>query len=93
MKFEPTITTGTIVSIVLALCGGIGIWTSFNAQQAVQQQRLATVEAQLTVDAQRTKESIAEVKVDMREIKQKLDNLTEGMALLRGRASETATKK
>lgn len=93
MKFDPTINTGTIAQIVVVAASAFSIYTAMRTEQAETKANVRQVEAQAITDRTQTKEALADLKTDIKELQKSTSEIKESLAILRGRAADTGSKR
>ncbi|MBT2299289.1 hypothetical protein J7E70_02320 [Variovorax paradoxus] len=93
MRFDPTINTGTIAQIVVILASAIAIYTSMREDQVKTKADLETVKATAITERSQTKEALADLKADVKELQKSTNEVKESLAILRGRAQDNGSRK
>lgn len=93
MRFNPEINTGTIIqigTIVVVAVYGVG---AFNARLDAQAALIETNRLTAATANSTAVESLKELKTDMREVQKSMNDIKESVAILRGRAADTADRR
>ncbi|MEJ7685609.1 MAG: hypothetical protein WKG52_00665 [Variovorax sp.] len=93
VRFDPTFNTGTIVQIVVIVASAFSIYTGLKTDTVQQKAELESVKASALVERIQTKESLADLKADVKEIQKTTNDVKESLAILRGRGSDTGARK
>lgn len=93
MKFDPTITTGTILQTVVVALTGLAFFYGLKAENASTRADLEQTKAVAVIERAQTAQALAEIKLEMKEQGKTLSDLKEGIAILRGRAVEPGGKR
>ena len=93
MKFDPTINTGTIIQIGTIIVMGATTVAFFQGELKTQKVELEAVKLAAERDNKRNEEALREIKVDVRELQKSINDIKEGVAILRGRAADVGSKR
>jgi len=93
MKFNPEINTGTIIQIVVVLASAAAIYSGIRADQVQVKADVEMVRAASLADRTQTKETLEDIKRDVRELQKSNNDIKESLAILRGRAAEPGGRK
>lgn len=93
MKFDPQISMGTIIQIVVVVCSAFGIYAGLREDQRQTKSDLDQVKAVAVIERAQTAQAIAEIKLEMKEQGKSLGDIKEGIAILRGRSTEPGGRK
>nr|WP_296020814.1 hypothetical protein [uncultured Acidovorax sp.] len=93
MKFDPTINSGTILQIVVVAASAFGIYSGMRVDQAATKVKVEAIEAAANADRQQTKETLADLRSDLKELQKSTQDIKESLAILRGRAAEPGGRK
>ncbi len=93
MKFDPTVNTGTLLQIVVILASAFTIYSGMREDQVKQKAELEAVKATALAERVQTKEALTELKADMKELQKTTNDVKESLAILRGRAADSGTRK
>ena len=93
MKFDPTINTGTIIQICAVVVVGVFAVATFKADLATQQVQIETNRITAQRDNVAAVESLKELKLDVKDLQKSTNEIKESLAILRGRAADTASKR
>lgn len=93
MKFDPTINTGTILQICVLVVGMVMGYAALKSELETQKvevaaNKLAAERADLAQE-----NALKDLRTDMRELRKTVDDIKEGVAILRGRAADTGAKR
>lgn len=92
MKFDPTFNTGTIVQIGVIVIGGLGLVYTMKQDQALQKAELEYVKASILIERASTKDSLIEIKQEVKTLQTSMNAVNESLAVLRGRAAAGSGK-
>jgi hypothetical protein len=92
MRFDPTVSAGTIMQFVGLLLMFGAAWATYQSDKATQKLETDQIKQQAVNDRIATKESITELKIDLREMQRTLISVDKGMSSLQSELSN-ATKK
>ena len=87
MKFDPTFNTGTIVQIAVIVIGGFSLFYTMKQDQALQKAELEYVKASILIERASTKDSLIEIKQEVKALQTSMNSVNESLAVLRGRAA------
>lgn len=93
MKFDPTISTGTILQTVVVSLAGVAFFYGLKAENAATRADLEQTKAVALIERAQTTQALGEIKAEMKEQAKTLNDLKEGIAILRGRSAETGGKR
>ncbi len=79
-RFDPTVSSGTLLQMTLLVIGIFGAYSALKEGQATQQIRLDQVETNATAESQRVKESLTEIKLDVKEVQRSINELGQRLA-------------
>lgn len=65
-QFDPTFNTGHALQILVLLLGGVGLWSSWQADRATQKMEIEQIKKDAANEITRSKESITELKGDVK---------------------------
>jgi hypothetical protein len=85
MKFDPTFNTGTIVQIGVIIISAFSVYYTMKQDQALQKQELDFVKASILIERASTKDSLIELKSDVKTLQSSMNAMNESLAVLRGR--------
>lgn len=66
LQFSPEINTGHLLQILVLLVGGLGVYGAWQAERATSRLEVEQIKRDASADAARTKESISELKAEVR---------------------------
>lgn len=72
LQFDPTINSGHLLQIAVLLVGGLGVYGAWQAERATNRLEVDQIKRDAAADATRTKESIAELKAEVRQVQSTL---------------------
>ena len=75
LQFEPTVNTGHLLQVVVLALGGLGMYGAWQAERATNRLEVDQIKRDAAADAARTKESIVELKTEMRKVQDGLIEL------------------
>lgn len=81
-KFDPTINSGTILTLVSMLAVTGGAWATYQSDKATTRLELDQVKAAATAEKSSTKESLADIKGDVKEIQRTLVQVNQTLAVI-----------
>lgn len=68
LQFDPTINSGHLLQIAVLLLGGLGVYGAWQAERATNRLEVDQIKRDASADAARTKESITELKAEVRQV-------------------------
>lgn len=86
MKFDPTFNSGTIAQIVVIVIGGLGVIYTMRQDQALQKAEMEYIKASVLIERASTKDSLIEIKAEVKTLQTSMNSVNESLAVLRGRA-------
>jgi uncharacterized protein YlxW (UPF0749 family) len=93
MKFDPTINTGTILQIATMVVVGAIAFATVRGELMTQKVEIEANRLTAERENKRNEESLRELKADVRELQKSVNDIKEGVAILRGRASDMGVKR
>ncbi len=93
MRFNPEITTGNIIQIVMLAIALGAAYGTYRDDQGKQDSEIAQVKQLTSRDRDDTQKSLAEVKTRLDKQGDQLQDIKESLAILRGRAAEPGSKR
>jgi len=93
VRFDPTLNTGHVLQIAVLVIGGFMAYTAVKTEQAETRANVRQVEAQAITDRSSTKDALADLKTDIKELQKSTGEIKESLAILRGRAADTGGRK
>lgn len=93
MKFDPTISTGTIIQTLVFVISVAVAYGAYREDQTKQDGRIAQVEVLADKDRESTKDALKEIKVQVSDLQKSNQEIKESLAILRGRAAEPGSRK
>ena len=88
MKFDPTVSTGTLLQIAVILGAATAIYTGIVKDLALQKAEIDNVKVVAAQDRASVKESLIDLKTDIKELQKSTNDIKESLAVLRGRTAE-----
>lgn len=85
IKFDPTFNTGHIVQIGVIVAGMFFAYTGLKEGQAIQAKDQLTLKAQVDSDRLAVKESLTELKGDLRELQRTVNAMNATVAGMKGK--------
>lgn len=73
VRFDPTLNVGTIAEILVILGGIVLAWGTLKTDQQTQRVELDSLKSAAIVEKQVTKEALAEIKGDVKEVQRSLN--------------------
>lgn len=92
VKFDPQFNAGTIAQIIVIVASAASIYSGIKSDQAQQRAELDQVKVTAATRESQTKESLADLKLDVKELRSSMQDVKESLAILRGRAAEPRGK-
>lgn len=92
IRFDPTFNAGTVAQIIVILCTAATVYTGIKTDQVQQRADLEAVKASALNERLATKESLTDLKADVKELSKGMNEVKESIAILRGRSTDKATK-
>ncbi|KQR55628.1 hypothetical protein [Acidovorax sp. Leaf160] len=93
MKFDPTVSTGTIIQTLVFIIGVATAYGGYREDQVKQDGRIAMVEALADKDRDSTRESLKKIEGQVADLAKSNQDIKESLAILRGRAAEPGSRK
>lgn len=84
-RFDPTVSTGTLLQLGAIVVGVLTAYTALDKAQLTQQLRLEQVEQDAADESLRVKESLAEIKSDLKDVQRTLNDVSQSLATMKGR--------
>lgn len=85
VKFDPTINTGTIVTLLTVLLTLGGAWSSVQSRLDRTDDKNEQLKAQATADRNSTEKALTEIKSDVKEMSRTLNQATQTLAVIEAR--------
>ncbi|MBA3588214.1 hypothetical protein [Methylibium sp.] len=85
-RFDPTVNSGTILQMALLVIGIFGAYSALKEGQATQQVRIEQVESSALAESLRVKESLGEIKGDLKEVQRTVNEINQSLATIKGAA-------
>lgn len=82
IRFDPTFNSGHIVQVVVIVAGMFTAYSALKEGQATQKLEIEQVKATATADRTSTKESLTEIKGDVKEIQRTLVQVNQTLAVI-----------
>lgn len=86
-RFNPNIDSGTLVQIVVILGGMVAAYGTYTSDKAANSARMAAVEKEVIDNKITVRESITDLKSDVKEVQRSLVEVNQSLAILRARPS------
>ena len=86
MKFDPTFNAGTIAQIAVIVIGGLGVIYTMGQDRALGKAETEYIKASILIERASTKESLIEIKAEVKTLQASMNAVNESLAVLRGRA-------
>lgn len=93
MKFDPTVNTGTILQIATMVVVGAIAFATLRGELMTQKVEIEANRLTAERENRRNEDALKELKADMRELQKSMNDIKEGVAILRGRASDAGAKR
>lgn len=93
MKFDPTVNTGTILQIATMVVVGAIAFATLRGELMTQKVEIEANRLTAERENRRNEDSLKELKADMRELQKSMNDIKEGVAILRGRAADVGSKR
>jgi dihydrofolate reductase len=93
VQFDPTLNSGHLLQILVLVIGGIAVYATFTAERATQKLELEQVKKDAQAEKTVTKESLVELKTDVKMIQQTLNQVTTTLAIINDRQAPKEPKK
>lgn len=68
LQFDPTINSGHLLQVLVLVVGGLGVYGAWQAERATTRLEVDQIKRDAAGDAARTKESITELKTEVRAV-------------------------
>lgn len=85
IKFDPTISSGTILQMASMFLVAAGAWATYQSDKATTKLELDQVKSAAAADKLGTKEALSELKSDVREMARTLNQVTQTLAVIEAR--------
>lgn len=93
MKFDPTVNTGTILQIATMVVVGAIAFATLRGEMMTQKVEIEANRLTAERDNRKNEEALKELKADVRELQKSINDIKEGVAILRGRAADVGSKR
>jgi hypothetical protein len=93
VRFDPTFNAGTVAQIVVIIASAISVYAGIREDQVRVKADLESVKAAAVIERLSTKESLADLKADVKELQKSTNEVKESLAILRGRANDGGGRK
>jgi len=84
-QFNPNIDAGTLLQIVVILVGMAAAYGTYTSDKAANAARVAAVEKEVVENKTTVKESISDLKSDVKEVQRSLIEVNQSLAILKAR--------
>lgn len=92
IRFTPEVSMGTLIQMALFATACIGAYGAYTADKTAQHMEVAQIKADAEMQRTSTKESLIDLKVDVKGIQATLGEVKESLAVLKARPDPTAQK-
>lgn len=92
-RFDPTVSTGTLLQLLTVFLVTAGAWATYQADRATTRLELDAVKAAATAEKASTKESLGELKGDVKEVQRTLNQVTQTLAVIEARQAPQKGKQ
>lgn len=89
MKFEPTLNTGQLLQMCLVLVTVGMVYGIISTKIEHQNEKIVAIERSIEQQVRAFQQANQDTRSDLKEVTRAVNELTTGVALLRGRAAET----
>lgn len=86
-RFDPTVSTGTILQLVSFLIVAAGAWATYQADKATTALELSQVKAAAAADRMGTKEALSELRQDVKGMTVQVNEMSRTLAVIEARQS------
>lgn len=93
VHFDPTLNSGHVLTIITLLGVGIGGYTTVATDRATNKLEVEQVKKDAQAEKVATKESLVELKTDVKMIQQTLNQVTTTLAIINDRQAPKESKK
>lgn len=93
VRFEPTLNTGHVLQIVVFIATASAVYTGIKTDQVQQKADLENVKTVAQIDRTQTQQALTELKLSVNELQHNTNDIKESLAVLRGRAADTGSRK
>lgn len=84
-RFDPTVSTGTVLQILTIVVATAGAWATYQADRATTKLELDNVKSSAVSEKAATKEALAEIKADVKQVQATLNQLATTLAVIEAR--------
>lgn len=92
VQFDNRIGIGEIVEIVVLLAGGLAAYGTYSSDQAKRDEKISQVKLDLETTRQSNKDSLVELKTDVKELNRAVSLQSETLAVLKERSEPNGRK-
>lgn len=92
VRFDPTVTTGILMQILVLAIGGVSAFSAYVADRATQRQEVQQIKDGIAADKIVAKEALNGLQVDVKEIQRTLNQLTSTLAVINDRQNARGGK-
>lgn len=85
IRFDPTVSTGVLIEICVILGSVFAAYSALKTDQATAKIEVEQVKADQKADRERVKDSLTEIKTDVKEVSKKLAEMNESLAVLKAK--------
>jgi uncharacterized protein YlxW (UPF0749 family) len=93
LRFDPTVSSGTLMQILVLIGGGIAAYTTYQTDKATQKLEIEQVKQSAVAEKLATKESLTELKTDVKEVQRTLNQVTNTLAIINERQTPPKDKR
>lgn len=84
-RFDPTVSTGTLLQLVTIIGAAFLAYGTYQQDRATTKLELDTVKASAAAEKTATKESLGEIRADVKEVQRTLNQLGQTLAVIEAR--------
>lgn len=85
LRFDPTVSSGTLLQIMVLLAGGAAAYAQYQTDKAIQTREVEQIKAAAVAEKVATKESLGELKADVKDVQRTLNQVTQTLAVINER--------
>jgi hypothetical protein len=89
VRFDPTITTGMIIQIIVFIGGMAVAYAAYREEQAMQDGRIGHLEAMAATDREAMREAMRDIKTRIDHLETNTQEIKESLAVLRAQHGQT----
>lgn len=91
-RFTPEVTTGTLIQIAVIIFGGVLAYGTYTADKAKDHAEIAQIKVDADTQRAAVKESLTDLKGDVKDIQRTLVDVNQSLAVLKSRNEPRASK-